>query len=208
MPGVTSSNEGISLGVVGHRLDKLNDHDLLELRRPVQLVLDRLELLSVGSYPPVVVTSLAEGADRLVASEALLRGLSITVVLPFGKDVFKDDCSSDASRQEFEALLAQATHVIEPVDGAISGDSGYYWASMHIVGSSDVLIAVWDGEPGRGPGGTAGAIDEALIAEIPVVWVLSHSPYSIDIVEPPVGRSPGALHQVLASLSMPESLAD
>ncbi|MCC6943407.1 MAG: hypothetical protein IT335_02455 [Thermomicrobiales bacterium] len=197
----------IRLGVVGHRLDKLSHTDLQALREPVRQVLDHLQALSPDDGLEII-TSLAEGADRLVAEEALSRNLAITVVLPFDTDAFRLECSDDASRSELDAFIARAKEVIEPASDSIPGESGYYWASMLIVQSSDVLIAVWDGEPGRGPGGTAGTIDEALIANIPVVWVRSHPPYSIDIVDPPNGRPAGDLHRVLATLESTRAVAD
>ena len=35
----------------------------------------------------------------------------------------------------------------------------------------DVLLAIWDGEPARGEGGTGQIVAEAIEAGLPVVWV-------------------------------------
>lgn len=199
-PLAREKRPGTALGVVGHRLDKLSTWDLAALHRPVEETLDRLLTLVSETRDLVVVTSLAEGADRLVAGEAISRDIPIVVVLPFPRDIFRNDFQSESSMQEFDQLLTQAAEIIEPDGDCAPGESGYSWASMLIVEASDVLIAIWDGAPGRGPGGTAVTIDEALIADIPVIWIRSHAPYTIDIVDPLPGRRLAPLHHALQSL--------
>ncbi|MEZ4500392.1 MAG: hypothetical protein R2839_09990 [Thermomicrobiales bacterium] len=136
-----------------------------------------------------------------MAGEAISRDIPIVVVLPFPRDIFRNDFQSRSSMREFDQLLTQAAEIIpDQTETHAPGESGYSWASMLIVEASDVLIAIWDGAPGRGPGGTAVTIDEALIADIPVIWIRSHAPYTIDIVDPLPGRRLAPLHHALQSL--------
>jgi hypothetical protein len=52
-----------------------------------------------------------------------------------------------------------------------------------------VLVAVWDGLPPRGPGGTGEVVQEAVRRGIPVVWIGSGAPHELRLLEPGV---PGA----------------
>jgi len=42
---------------------------------------------------------------------------------------------------------------------------------MRVVDLADLLIAVWDGKPARGPGGTADVVAYAASAGKPYVWL-------------------------------------
>jgi hypothetical protein len=48
-----------------------------------------------------------------------------------------------------------------------------------VVDSSDVVIAIWDGEPGNGRGGTAEIYDYARRRGVPVVWINALSPADV-----------------------------
>ncbi len=195
---IPAATQPIRLGVVGHRLDKLTQEDIERLRFPVDRVLTRLDQMRDAGLPLTVVTSLAEGADRLVATEALARGIPVDVILPFDRDRFERDFVTAASRMEYRDLLSRVRSVVEPSN---THSGAYHWASERIVDFSDVLVAVWDGEPGRGPGGTASTIDSALAANVPVVWLLSREPWSVDVVEPDSGMQNSPVHRLLAELS-------
>lgn len=178
---------GIRLGVVGHRLNRLSTEDLDGLRGPIHGVLADLNVLGQEERPMTVVTSLAEGADRLVAAEALALDIPLDVVLPYPIEQFLEDFPALSSKAEFRKLIKRARTVTEPSAGGSGAESGYHWASETIVAHADLLLAIWDGEPGRGQGGTAWTIDSALTANVPVIWLLSREPWSIDIVEPDDG---------------------
>jgi hypothetical protein len=158
----------LRIGVTGHR----NLPDSAELRKAVR---DAIELAitesGAGPNTPLrltVVSALAEGADRLVANEVLARkdlNPKLVCVLPVTRenlDVYRADFASDESRQEFDHLLEQAWHQIETPAAVMSADAkredGYLWAGQEVVRNCDVLIAIWDGQPGHGKGGTADLI--------------------------------------------------
>ena len=48
-----------------------------------------------------------------------------------------------------------------------------------IVNESEVLIAMWDGEPPRGPGGTGELVENARRMDKPLVWLRSAPPFEI-----------------------------
>lgn len=150
--GVAST---MRIGVTGHR--DIAD-DAMEAR--VDAVLDEL----VADADVIEVwSSLAEGADRLVARRVLARpGARLVVVLPLDADDYRADFAEPASRAQFDEMLRRA----ERVDVAGSDESGtrtsaYERAGHAVLGGCDVLVALWDGEPSRGRGGTAEIVAEA-----------------------------------------------
>jgi hypothetical protein len=151
--------------VSGHRLLA----DPAAVAAEVDRVLDRL----VAPEPDadlVVVSSLAEGADRIVAGRVLARGGSLEVILPLAVDDYVTDFDGAGSRSEFARLLAAATRVtvVPPDDRDPSREAAYARAGTAMLEASDVLLALWDGEVARGRGGTAEVVAEARDLGLPV----------------------------------------
>jgi hypothetical protein len=101
------------------------------------------------------VSSLSEGADRVVAGEILKRkGTQLEAVLPLTQSDYLHDFSSPASVEQFNHLIGRA--ICTDVAGtAGSRQQAYEQAGRAVVDRSDVMIVVWDGKPARGRGGTA-----------------------------------------------------
>ena len=160
----------LRIGVTGHR--RLTDPAALvpAIRAAVQGVIDRF--LGPGAEPALlVISALAEGADRLVAAEVLARpDATMEAVLPLPPGDYLDDFTGDASKAEFTEMLGRATSVWVARPGG-SRDEAYERAGRHVVDRCDVLIALWDGEPPRGRGGTATVVSYARAQGVPVAWV-------------------------------------
>lgn len=111
--------------------------------------------------------SLAEGADQLFARVLLDTGAQLAVVVPTA-DYF-DKMRADAREQALE-LLGRATHItrLEPKH---TDEDSYLAAGQFIVECSDTLIAVWDGEPAEGLGGTADIVAYAQERGVPVFHI-------------------------------------
>jgi hypothetical protein len=157
----------VRIGVTGHR--RFDDHALA--REMTSHVLDRL--LPDGN-PVTVVSSLAEGGDRLVAELCLARsGSELHVVLPLRRDDYLRDFSAAESRHEFDALMARAesVEVVEQRAGDTREDA-YQRAGRAVVDAVDVVVALWDGASSRGQGGTAEIIQYALDRDVLVEVVL------------------------------------
>ncbi|WP_128891366.1 hypothetical protein [Erythrobacter sp. HKB08] len=58
-------------------------------------------------------------------------------------------------------------------------------ASTVTVEMSDVLVAVWDGSSPSALGGTRDTINQALVAEVPVVWIDARNPSSMQMLADP-----------------------
>jgi len=151
------------VAVTGHR-------DLVEAEVPAIRERVRGFLIDLrDAYPgrPVAVMSaLAEGADRLVAEEALALGLPLTVPLPMPRDLYVRDFAAPESRAEFERLCAAAVDVFElPItagntEATILEDGPnrsrqYAQAGVFLCAHCHVLLALWDGKPSEQLGGTS-----------------------------------------------------
>ncbi len=194
----------LSVGVTGHRLNKLSRTEVDRLKHEVHRLFTALRrgiadipgmAEGAGRKPPAlrVVSPLAEGADRIVAETALEQDAELIALLPFARSEYVQDFDSAASRAEFAALLERATNVIE-LGGARETESdretAYAEVGAMVVARSDVLIALWDGEEAAGTGGTAQIVRLAQEGRRPVLWL----PTAGDAC----GGQPGALRLLLA----------
>ena len=109
------------------------------------------------------MSSLAEGADRIVAERVLARPQArLTVVLPLATDDYERDFATTASVAEFRSLLARADSVATvDLRPNATREEAYEQAGLEVVARCDVLIAVWDGSAPRGRGGTAEIVEHA-----------------------------------------------
>lgn len=197
----TTNDGGFAIGVTGHRRDRLSTADLPALRAQTAAVLDALATWAGsganggdGATPSfLIVSSLAEGADRLVAEVGLARGGRLLAILPFARAEFARDFATAASVAEFGALLDCAAETIE-LPGARGGhatDAAYEAAAATVLAHADVLLAIWDGEPGRGIGGTAHTVASATAQGIPVVWIAARPPHGVTVLTIGADRSDG-----------------
>lgn len=149
----------LRIGVTGHR--DLDDFETAS--RAVDGVLDDLLASRAAATELELRSGLAEGADRLVAERVLARAdARLVAVLPLVADDYRRDFLTPASVDAFDDLVARAEAVEIPLrDAAGSREAAYERAGRAMVDSSDVLIALWDGGPSRGRGGTAEIIDYA-----------------------------------------------
>jgi hypothetical protein len=100
----------------------------------------------------VGVSSLAAGADQLFASVVLSLGGRLEVILPSqGYETTFDDPSS---LKQYQRYLRSAT-TIHRLPFPEPSEEAFLEAGKEVVNRSDRLIAVWDGKPAQGLGGTA-----------------------------------------------------
>ncbi len=116
----------------------------------------------------VVLSPLAEGADRLVAERVLAReGAELEAILPMSEADYERDFATDASRSEFRSFLAKAA-AIHRLPASSNRAEAYAAAGRFVVDHCDILIAIWDGKAGDGPGGTADTIAYAQSLARPI----------------------------------------
>jgi hypothetical protein len=174
----------LRIGVSGHRAIA----DVDGVRAHVDEAIDGL-LARAEADAVVVLTSLAEGADRIAADRALARGGRIEVVLPLDVDDYERDFP--ASVEQFRALLARAESTVVRTGGPAREDA--YWAAgCAVVDGSDALLAVWSGHPAKGRGGTAEVVARAKRAGKPVAWVRAANGTQAPVPGPAVEYEVGA----------------
>jgi hypothetical protein len=192
-PQSTASSLRLRVGVSGHRVPpKLPQ----ESEAPLRAVLDRILAAIVEtaskvaadgtaragqSTELVVVSSLAEGADRIVAQAGLAAGFKLHVALPLGRTEYARDFATQASRAAFEQLLGRASAVFELEGSADERPRAYEAAGLFMLANIDLLIAIWDGEAAAGVGGTAEIVNRAIADGILVVWLEPKNPNAIQI---------------------------
>lgn len=168
----------LRVGVTGHR--RMPDDPRLAER--VAEAVARIRELAEPPHRPVrftAVSALAEGADRLVA-ETILRepGGALHAVLPLTREDYADDFEEPESRREFAALLDAASRV-SVLPPCATRDAAYEAAGVRVVDEVDALIALWDGLPARGQGGTAHVVALARDRGLPLFWLIPAAPYPL-----------------------------
>lgn len=180
----------LRVGVTGHR--ELANADPERLRQTVRAALEAAregaEAVLAGPYrggylnePPLLrlVSPLAEGADRVVAREALELGFELHCPLPFAREEYERDFEGEEVREEFRSLLAGASAVLE-LDGSRSSEKDAYEAvGRTVLDQCDLLIAIWDGSEQRLRGGTGDILEEALRACVPCLHVEAQAPHAV-----------------------------
>jgi len=132
----------------------------------------------------VAVSSLAEGADRLVARELLAKPTScLEVILPVARSAYAEDFQDAKSRRESQNLLPQASQVRQ-APGRPTRQKAYEWAGRRVVDRCDALIAVRDGQPAGGRGGTAEIVRYACAREVPLGWIHTSGDRLITAIQP------------------------
>lgn len=149
------------IGVTGHR--DLVESDLDGLREAVRGIFCEIRR-EFPQTPLLLLSALAEGADRLVAEVAQEAGIAIVAPLPMRRALYESDFTAE-SHDEFTRWLdgkVKCWFELPLIEGntetAIAGysparDKQYAFVGEYIARHCQVLIALWDGEAGK-PGGT------------------------------------------------------
>ncbi|AEW94792.1 MULTISPECIES: hypothetical protein [Streptomycetaceae] len=125
----------------------------------------------VRGYPAadlVGVSCIADGPDAWFAQAVLERGGRVEVVVPARE--YRESLPG-WHHATYDALLRAASRVHET--GLVASDPvAHMRGSEMLVGLVDELVAVWDGLPARGYGGTADVVAHAGRVGVPVrvVW--------------------------------------
>lgn len=148
------------IGITGHRDLREADRPMLESK--VRAVFEE-QHQNYPNTPLILVSPLAEGADRLAARVALDFGARLHVPLPVARESYEADFRDAASREEFNALAARAEsiHVLTAEEG-VSRDERYRRAGQFVAEHSQILIALWDGAANDKVGGTGDIVDWRL----------------------------------------------
>ena len=155
----------LTLGITGH-ID-IPQEDIDKLKEKIKEIFNELK----GKYPHtplLLLTPLAEGADRIAAKAAIEEGIDYVVVLPFPEEEYVKDFPE--SKDEYYDLTDKEKHKnlkgIFSLKDKIDDDAKKYGperdklyenVGAYIAKHSQVLIALWDGKEGK-RGGTSEVI--------------------------------------------------
>ncbi len=148
------------IGITGHQGMPDNTRELVRAAL--------LEILTPYAPGLVGVTCLADGADQLFARVVLSLGGKLEVIVP--ADEYRDSLAP-AAQVEYDDLIDRASHV-EHLPFFASTEEAHMAGGQAVVDHSDILVAIWDGLPARGLGGTADVVAYAKRYGVPVevVW--------------------------------------
>jgi hypothetical protein len=118
--------------------------------------------------PVTAVTSLADGADQIAARAALDAGGRLEVIIPASR--YRDALPAE-THAAYDALLRQAS-TVDQLGFTESTSEAHMAASETMLENATHLLAIWDGQPARGFGGTADVVAAARSRSVPVtvIW--------------------------------------
>jgi hypothetical protein len=171
----------LNVGITGHRAGAFTAPLIRTLRPTVYTVFRQLRdatlelqqaedaLCSATAAQLLLHTPLATGADQIAAICARSSGYFVRALLPFEPTEYRKDFALGEELDGFEQALAAADEIV-----ALPGDrtdlvGAYVQVGESLVQTADLLIAIWDGEQGRGLGGTAHVVELALNSSTPVI---------------------------------------
>jgi hypothetical protein len=160
----------VTVGITGHRPNRLPLGPESVSRR-IADVLSAIKRINANATSFLAQSAVAEGADRLFAEAALAQGFALHALLPFRNDDYQRTFGDTSATSSYRRLLKKAGTVTE-LPGSLDDEKAAYESVGHrIADTSDVLIAVWDGKPSQGRGGTPEIIEHAVEHGTPVVWI-------------------------------------
>jgi hypothetical protein len=123
---------------------------------------------ALAKVPPPLTgcSSLAAGADQIFAELVLARGGELRAVIPFAayEETFQN--GSDLGVYRF---LRQRAAAVEVLTEYPDREESYWAAGRRVVDLADRILAVWNGKPAVGLGGTGDVVAYALAAGKPVL---------------------------------------
>ena len=173
----------LTVGITGHRLGGLADGRVGPIGDEIALALDTVEAEALGLFnregtlfakaPPVLtlVSPLADGADQMAAEAGLARGWRLQAILPFARKTYIRDFEGHESQARFISLIERSDCVLELPGDPDDDAEAYMAAGRATIAHCDVLIAIWDGRPPRGRGGTAEVLHLAVAQGTPVIHI-------------------------------------
>lgn len=153
----TCRGHTMRVGITGHRgLPK-------EIEQHVKAMLAE-QVATLETRDLIGISCIADGPDAWWAQAVLDAGGHIEVVIPAAQ--YRQDLP-DWHHAEYDSLFSSASDTHHT--GMTESTSEAHQAGSEIlVGLSDVVLAVWDGLPARGHGGTADVVAYAERVGVPV----------------------------------------
>lgn len=108
------------------------------------------------------VSCLAAGADQLFAELLIERGIPFTAIIPCCG--YAKTLRHGHARRHYSSLVRQAAGTVQ-LAFPLASEQAFYAGGQEVVRSSDLLVAVWNGRPAKGLGGTADVVAFARLCD-------------------------------------------
>jgi hypothetical protein len=132
------------IGVTGHQ--RRPDIDWSWVEREIDAALSELKDVDCA------YSSLAAGSDQIFAQAALRHNIKVVAVIPLPRPDY-EGYFKDGGLETYRNLLSRS-EVIE-LKGDPDHEKAFFQAGVYIADHAGKIIAVWDGNPALGLGGTA-----------------------------------------------------
>ncbi len=147
-------NNTLLLGLSTHR--RIHPDALPAIEQAVYaLLIEAKEQAAKMGKTLVMLNSLAEGGDTMLARAAISLQIPYIAILPRPTESYAEDFEGDA-RREFFTLCNNALEIAVTPDiektGANDYDYFYRQAGIYVAAKSDIFVALWDGVKGRPDG--------------------------------------------------------
>ena len=153
------ASESVRVGFTGHQ--RLT-------ARTTRLVEDTLRSILMNIGKVWGITSLAEGSDQIFARCVIELGGTLTAVIPSAD--YETTFDSQTSLAAYRELLRTAD-AVDKLPFSSPSEEAFWQAGRRVVEDCEQLIAVWDGKPAVGLGGTADVVNFARSLGRPIVIV-------------------------------------
>lgn len=148
-----------TIGITGHQ--RIPDEALEHVTQGIKNALAR------QAEPVTGYSSLAAGSDQLFARLVLEGGGKLVAVIPCQG---YEGTFSESDLAAYQDLLKRSSAVVV-LDYSEPSEPAFMAAGQEIMKASDLVVAVWDGQPAAGLGGTADAVWDAWERGKPVINV-------------------------------------
>ena len=172
MPAQDSTH--LLVGITGHR--HLHPTAIAALQAQVRVFFADLAA-RYPQLPVMLLSSLAEGSDQLVAQIALDLGLRVVAPLPLPIALYREDFESADNLALFDRQLQQVEQIAMPLRRGVAlaevsvpgvaRNRQYAQAGIFISSHCHVLLALWDGRDSEHLGGTAQTVRFHLHGDLP-----------------------------------------
>ena len=121
------------------------------------------------------ISNLACGADTIFIQEAIDKKCKIQLILPFQINEYEKDFDSE-SLILFRSIIEKHAYSIHgdlKSSDNVERDLAYQSVGRSNIEECDAILAVWDGEIGKGLGGTKDHVDYAIELNKNIHWIKS-----------------------------------
>jgi len=144
----------------------ITGHQQLGSEATITWLAETLEGVIHQYHIDVGLSSLAVGADQLYAEVLRKAHIPYIAVIPCAG--YETTFQTTGDLERYQELLRGASkrrqlHFEKP------SETAFYEAGKQIANHSDMLIAIWNGQPAKGLGGTGDIVKYALSIKKPVV---------------------------------------